>query len=469
MNRILLAILFFLSFNTLAQQHEKSDLVLTQLTDFFNKDQFPELYNQLSPEFRTQQTEQSITAFYKTGLKSVLGKIVSWKYQENVEAWNIYLVNFERGQQELKLGVTAEGKIGGMLWKIPKEKKADRDPATVKTNNPKQTKIQLYIDSLALGYLKNPNNNSLSIAVVNDGKTEIFFYGETTKGNGLLPDRNSIYEIGSVSKTFTAIMIAHAVNEGKILLNDDIRKYLPGSYPDLQFNGKPITILSLANQTSGFPRLPENFFQHPAYKESDPYQAYSKEMIYQYLANFKLSQLPGTKAEYSNFGFAVLGTILENVYKVPLDKLLLEMITVPLKMKATGYTVAPLYIPLKTTGYTAEKVAPYWDMAAYRAAGGIKSSLNDMIIYLQENMKNTNKDFSLSHQQSVNINDHNCGLAWMITPVKNNKKLIWHNGATAGFSSFAGFTQDQKKGIVVLNNSDSTVDELAVKILSSLL
>ena len=98
----------------------------------------------------------------------------------------------------------------------------------------------------------------LSIGILKDGKTIFYDYGETAKGNAQLPDQNTIFEIGSISKTFTAILLADAVNSGKIKLDDPVSKYLPDSIPKLQYNNVPITIASLSNHSSGIPRMPNN-------------------------------------------------------------------------------------------------------------------------------------------------------------------------------------------------------------------
>lgn len=468
MKRILMLVLLFANISTFAQQHANSDAVLKQLTELFNQDKYTDLYNQLTPEFKQGFPEAKIVNFYQNSLKKTLGNIKEWEYQSSQGENNYYLVTFEHGFRDLRLDVTPDQYIKGMNWTPPKQKKAWKDPYTIKSNNPKQTKLQLYVDSIALAFLKDQDNNSLSIGLVNGDKTEMFFYGEVAKGTSILPDEQSVYEIGSISKTFTAIMLAHAVNEGKLALNDDIRKYLPGKYPNLEFKGKPITILNLANHTSTLPHLPANIGTQPGFKDEDPYKGYDKAMIYQYLSTFKPDSTIGAKASYSNFGIAILGTILETAYKIPLEKLLKKVITGPLEMNSTDYAVLTEQEKLKTTGYSADKAVPYWDMEDFRAAGGLKSNLQDMIIYLKANMKEINKDISLSHKETFKMPVYNFGLAWIVKPLKNNT-MIYHDGATAGFTSFITFTTDHKTGVIILNNSTNLVNEIGENLLSFML
>lgn len=470
MKKIITLSFLFISLIVNAQQNLKTDKIVAQLTQYYNNDQFSDIYKQLTPEFQKAQSEQTIISFFRNNLKQPLGKIISSKYQDTNQGVISYLITFDRGKLSLKIILTKEDQIGYMEWLAPQEKMVianPKDPASIKTSNPKQTKLQLYVDSLALAYLKDSRNSSLSIGLVNGNNTETFFYGETKKGTGNLPNGTSLYEIASISKTFTGIMLAHAINEKKITLNDDIRKYLPGNYPDLQFKNEPVKIVNLSNHTSRLPSLPYNFEKQPGYDPANPYLHYSKEMIYQFLTTFKPDTISGLKVEYSNLGFAILGTILENSYKMPLENLLQQVITGPLKMKDTHYDLLENQKNLLTTGYNSSNgiEVPHWELGAFKAAGGLKSGLNDMLLYLKANMNAKNRDFSLSHQQTSQKDGLSRGLAWVIEPVKNYT-IIWHNGGTAGFRSFCGFIKDGNSGVVVLSNSSADVDDLARKLLA---
>ena len=131
----------------------------------------------------------------------------------------------------------------------------------------------------------------MSIGVLKDGQTYTYGYGATQKKNGVLPDANTIFEIGSVSKTFTAQLLAYYVNSGKISLTDPITKYLPDSVaanPELQ----KIKVVNLSNHTSGLVRLPENILS----KNMDavnPYKNYTTQLLFSYLKTSKLASVPG--------------------------------------------------------------------------------------------------------------------------------------------------------------------------------
>lgn len=446
-----------------------SNLVISRLIAFYNNNQYAKIYTLLVPAFQEVFNEKAVISFYKNDLKRILGNITHWKHMTSENDIAEYLVDFREGELALKVIVTAENLIAYIEWEPVYKEEAIlnvRDPLTILSSNPKQTELHHFIDKMAIQYLQDPKTRGLSIGVVRDSYNETFFYGETKGGNNILPDSQSLYEIGSISKTFTAIILSHAVNQGKIKLQDDIRKYLPGNYPDLQFEGAPIKIIDLSNHTSGLPGIPDNLEHHPGYDEANPYQNYSEEMIYDYLRNFVPDELPGLRAEYSNFGFAILGIILEKIYQVPLTTLLQDIITAPLEMTYTSFDVQKKNKAFLTTGYNDEegKDVACWDMGMFKAAGGIKSNIKDMITYLLANMEDYNKDISLSHQETDLKAGFGRGLAWIVQFL-NDETIIWHNGGTAGFRSFCGFTKEKKTGIVVLSNSSKDVDSLALEIL----
>jgi CubicO group peptidase (beta-lactamase class C family) len=472
MTRSILPVLLFVCFGAFAQQRISTDKAVAQLAENYNTGQYAAIYNQFTPQSKTIVTEESIIQFYKSNILPPLGLITSWKYIDEVKTNANYIVNFQRGKMALKIAVSKDLHITYSEWfavKPEKEIPNPKNPALIKTTNPRQTKLQLYLDTLALNYLKDPNNSSLSIGIANGNTSETYYYGETKKETNTLPNDKSLYEIGSITKTFTAILLSHAVNEKKITLNDDIRKYLPGNYPDLQFKNEPIRIVHLANHTSGLPGLPLDFNTSSGYDASNPYLHYSKEMIYGYLKTFRPDTVAGARSQYSNFAFAILGTILENVYHKSLEDLIKQTITGPLKMNNTNFDVPENEKNLLTTGYSEEsgKAVSYWQFGAFRAAGGLKSNMQDMMIYLRANMNNLNVDFSMSHKETDRQADFSRGLAWMIEPFKGNTN-IWHNGGTGGFRTWCGYLKDKKLGVVILSNSSADVDDIALELLSFL-
>ena len=462
---------FFTAFSVSGQANPDGEKIITQLAGFYNKEAYHNMFLMHASQLKAQIPESQLSAFYKNNIRTPYGNILSWKPAENKGGKINYIVQFEKGSLDLSFALDDTAQITSIMWLPHKENKKiiKRDVTTIGFDNPKQTKLQLLIDSLAIDHLQDSVNCGLSIGVINGNKSEMFFYGSNYKDENVLPGMRTIYEIGSVTKTFTGILLAHAINQGKIKPNDDIRNYLPGKYPNLQYKGLPITVQDLANHTSRLPRLPADLAKQPGYDPKDPYKNYSKEMMYAFLKTVKTDTLPGTVNEYSNFGVAMLGIILENVYQQPLENLIKSYVTDPAKMKYTKFILNESERNRMATGYDGNGTeAINWDLGAFIAAGGLKSNLEDMLSYLSANMNEINADFKLSHQQTYKDASMAVALNWILTTTADGNTLVWHNGGTAGFTSFCGFIKGKQIGVVILNNSGTNVDNIALNILKEM-
>lgn len=343
-----------------------------------------------------------------------------------------------------------------------------RKRLTYLTDNKMTTTLDSVVDRSVVDFMQSPQNCGLSIGIIKDSVTYFYNYGETKRNNKDLPDKNSIYEIGSISKTFCGIILAYAVGEGKIKLEDDIRKYLPERYSNLEINKQFIQIKHLANHTSGLPRLPDNLKDQQDFNLLDPYKNYTKNMAFEFLKTVRLDHEPGDVCEYSNFGMALLGMILEKVYNLPFEEIIKKNICLPNNMNSTVITLNQEQLKLFTDGHnTAGEFTPHWDLGALVTAGGIRSTSGDMINYLRYNLNEADAALKLAHRSTFN-NGNNVALAWHIIKTKYGNELIWHNGGTFGYSSFCGFIKEKKCAIVVLSNSGNNVDHIGISILKLL-
>ena len=451
------------------QSTQNEHNLVSKIAALYNAGAYTELYAQYEVSLKTKMTEAQNAAFYKNNLHTPLGNILTWQPIDTSGSLMVYAVKFEKGMLNLSFSCNAQNEITTIRWQPAKPQSLlpKRNVTDIKSNNPKLTAIQRKIDSLALSHLENSANCGLSIGVIHDGVTEQFFYGSVNKNSSDLPNPETMYEIGSVTKTFTSLLLAHTINKGKLKGDADIRKYLPGTYPDLEYKGQPITLLNLANHTSGLPRIPANLMMQPGFDLNDPYKNYTEEMIWEYLRTFKLDTLPGTVESYSNLGVAVLGLILEKVYHKPLEELMHEYITALFKMPNTRYAIATAEAKNIAKGYDSKsgKEAPSWTMNAFQGCGGLHSNLADMMQYLSANMQEKNADIALTHKATYTYSSPQVGISWMLSTAQGGHNIIWHNGATAGYTSFCGFIKETSVGIVVLNNSGNNVDELAMEIL----
>lgn len=335
-------------------------------------------------------------------------------------------------------------------------------------DNPKLSNLDVLVDSLVKGFMQSPENCGLSIGITVGNKSHFYNYGETRKGSGEVPAKNTVYEIGAVSTTFCGLILAYAVMEEKVNLEDDIRKYLPGKYSDLVYSKAPIRIKHLVNHTSGLPAVPENMLQQEDYDSLNPYKHYKRQQIFDYLKVIKLKKQPGQNCEYSNLGIALLGIILEEVYSKSFEDLVNEKICAPAQMKSSFISPPDSQTDYFTQGYNQNGDAtPAWQLGSFAAAGGLHSSSQDLLRYLNLHLSETDSALKLSHQPTF-VGRQSLAFAWFIKRTHYGNTLYWHNGATFGFRSFCGFVKEKNCSVVVLSNSAMDVDYIGIRILNQL-
>ena len=318
----------------------------------------------------------------------------------------------------------------------------------------------------------------LSIGIYLNGKDFFFNYGSTQKEKQILPTRRTIYEIGSISKTFTGTLLARAVKNKMVKIDDDIRMYLEGNYPNLEYNGQPIKLSHLVSHISGLPTfLPDNpkLFDNPnfdilPFTISKIQNNYTKTNFFKDLHNVKLDTIPGYNFHYSNSGAQLLKFILEKVYNKPFDKLLKEFITKPLKMYETNSLYRKNNLKMLAKGYNGNgKLMPTIPQIQ-DAAGGIISTTADMLRYLKFHINENNEVTALSHKVTTgDINDYAIGLNWQEQIIEKKYKKIWQSGGTFGFGSYCVVYPDLNIAIILLSNeSDQStqgkLEEIANKI-----
>lgn len=323
---------------------------------------------------------------------------------------------------------------------------------TTATDNPLKNRLDSLVDQSARRYFSDSAAVGLSIGIIQNGKTFFYNYGETKKGNGKLPSNKTIYEIGSITKTFTGILLAQAVLDKKINLDDDIRKYLPGAYPNLEYKGQPIRVVDLSNHTARVTRIFPNFFNRAGYEPLDPYATYTREMLYEGLHQMKMDTFPGKAHSYSNMGMGLLGCILEDVYHQKYVDLLSTFITKPLKMNDTKVDISGMQDV--ATPHNAQRVpVPLWDISLLPAIGALRSNTSDLVKYIRANNTQITGSIPLSHQLTFGTEQDGLGLNWFIHTTPQGAKVIEHNGGTGGSRSSLQCFPDSDAGFVILTNS----------------
>jgi serine-type D-Ala-D-Ala carboxypeptidase/endopeptidase len=331
-------------------------------------------------------------------------------------------------------------------------------------------KTQALQSALEQRIAANPTSAGIVVGIVDDKQVRIISAGQADKTNHQKLTDDTLFEIGSITKTFTGILLADMSLKGEVNLDDPIVNYLPKGVTMPTRNGKTIRLRDLATHTSGLPRLPTNF----TYKNiSNPYVDYSVENLYEFLSHYQLTRDIGSTAEYSNLGMGLLGHVLALKAGKSYEELVTERILIPLGMTDTSISLSTAQKKRIATGHDITgKATSLWDIPTLAGAGALRSSAHDMMIYLQANMgiiKTPLREaivLSQQFQQPFGSNTLSIGLAWQTekTPEGN---VVWHNGGTGGFRSFIGFNQLTRQGVFVLINSNDNADAIGQAILTN--
>lgn len=288
-----------------------------------------------------------------------------------------------------------------------------------------------------------------------DGRHRVLTFGEAGEGARPLA-ADSVFEIGSITKTFTGTVLADMVRRGEVRLDDPVRRHLPGEVRVPAFNGREITLLDLATHMSGLPRLPTDYVPPDP---DNPYATFGAADLYAFLARHELTREPGVAFEYSNLGMGLLGHALARAAgRKDFQTLVGERVLRPLGMSMTGYGRDVPLGPWMTRGHRRDgTAAPYFDVAALAGGGGLNASVVDLMKYLDANigepasaLGRAMRDAQRGHRSprpGVEL-----GLGWL-GMTRGALTLVGHNGDTAGYSTYIAFDPRARAGVVVLANS----------------
>ncbi len=354
-----------------------------------------------------------------------------------------------------------------------------QDKAVLLTDNPLKSSIDSAVQNGAAAYMGNAGTIGLSIGVYDNGRSYTYNYGEIKKGTGQLPKAGNIYNLGSVAKTFVGIMLAEAVIEGKANLTDDIRKFLPGSYQNLQFDGHPVTLVDLANHTSGLPGSAGNGVMDSLKKLSLTAQLhlltkYNQDSLLKDMHHFKVDTIPGTKYRYNGNAMMVLILVLEHIYHQPYEQLVTGYLKTKLGMFDTSTQITVEQLPRFAQGYgadgqprvwydQADAQKPYINTMLFYGGPSMNSTMADMLKYIKANLDEQDPAIRLSHQQTWgDSKGFGLGLNWMFDKDDNGDRYYFHAGHTGiGFNTLCTFYPGHKAGIIIIVNDNISQDKLS--------
>jgi CubicO group peptidase (beta-lactamase class C family) len=323
--------------------------------------------------------------------------------------------------------------------------------------------VKNYIEN----HIVNKSKAAIVIGFVDPDGTKIYSFGNMSKIHNIPVSQNTFFNIGSITKTFTTLLLADMVEQGIVDLNDPIENYLPASVKVPEFNGKKITLGDLATHTSGLPEWPSNVWLNNTVGDINP--KYNATQLYQALSDTNLTSEPGSHVQYSSFGIGLLGHILTlKSGGIPYEQLVKERILDVLGMNDTKITLSNSEISNRfSVGHLNgnEIVTPIIPRIL-ADSGAFRSTAPDMLKYIANNLglihTKLDKAIQLSHlirHSSIIANPMNYseyrGLGWRVL-TDFGTETITHTGAINGWNAFAGFIPAKQIGVIALCSCDAT-------------
>jgi CubicO group peptidase (beta-lactamase class C family) len=303
------------------------------------------------------------------------------------------------------------------------------------------------LERLAQPYIDAERVVGISIGVLKAGQATTAHVGRT-RTKGKRPDDDTVYEIGSVSKVFTGILVADAVVRGRVRLDQPVQELLPEDVKMPAWQDRPITIADLATHRSGLPKISSNM---PVLKTDNPYADYTSKLAYEFLTEHKLRRPPGAKYEYSNFGMALVGHLISENAELRYDDLLQQRIAEPLGMKSTRVGLSPSMMQRLATPHSAVgEETSTWEFADMPGAGGIRSSTKDMLRFVRAQLSPPDDEIGRAIELALKKHTDDdskgpaMGLGWSIA---GDGITRLHNGQTGGFHSMLGVNRKEETAI----------------------
>ena len=286
-------------------------------------------------------------------------------------------------------------------------------------------------------------------------------HGELERGDPRPLTGDTVFEIGSVTKVFTALLLMDMVERGQVALSDPVALYLPDGVTVPQRKGRQITLQDLASHRSALPRLPSNFLPRD---RSNPYADYGVDQLYEFLSSYELSRDIDSKIEYSNLGYGLLGHALERRAGLDYESLVRTRILDPLGMSTTRIALTAEMKTRLASGHDSklERVGN-WDLSTFAGAGALRSTANDLMTFLDAQLDDTAsllRDAMTAMLRVPNPTGRESAVGWQVVTLdgrftRDSHRIVWMSGGTGGYLSFCGFEPVARTGVVVLANAFS--------------
>ncbi|MEE1824592.1 serine hydrolase [Streptomyces sp. BE20] len=307
-----------------------------------------------------------------------------------------------------------------------------------------------------------PHATAVTLAVARGDRTAVHCHGRTAvDGEPCTPD--TVFELGSVTKTFTALLLAVMAERGELAPDDPMERHLPPNWqaPEVR-RGGPIRLLHLATHTSGLPRLPPGLLATalPAWT-ANPYAGYDERLLRAGLARTTVRHRPGERYGYSNFGVGLLGRLLAETGRTGYAELLADRVSLPLGLRAT--TCSP-DAPHRATGHRRGHPLPPWRIPGLPGAGAVRASGTDLLHYLRAHLAPDTDALGRALREvrrprlRLPRSADRLGLVWNCRTTADGRDLLFHSGATRGFTALVGFCPQTATAVAALTNTGPSLD-----------
>lgn len=307
-----------------------------------------------------------------------------------------------------------------------------------------------------------------AVGLISEHGRQTAGYGKISEKNPAAPAADTEFEIGSITKVFTGLVLAQMVEQHAVTLDEPVQKLLGDSIRVPEGKDREITLVDLSTHSSGLPRMPHNFRPKDA---TDPFADYTVAQMTEFVGGYKLHRQPGAKYEYSNLAVGLLGHALALKCGQSYEDMVRQRICQPLGMGETCITLDDAKQARLAAGHDFDnQPAANWSLPTLAGAGALRSTTGDMLKFLAANLGLTKTPFDAAIAASHVVHfklpeDAGVALGWHVMA----DGVIWHNGGTGGYHSYAGFLPAKKVGVVVLSNTAIMhVDQLGRRLLDLL-